>query len=314
MPSLDGPLLKLDRALQQIQALNAEINHFRSRLKANPDPVRVEFDQESLEHVVILNVNEEPPAEWSTWVGEIIHDLRSALDHFVWQLASITAGDPDPSGPLPGWRGNLSFPVIYDPKKGGRFPRDLKEFTSKQSSGNLHNVPPTAISRIFDAQPYVIDPGSPPESRLARLAQLSNIDKHQTLHVVGNFSVPSPEPLVTFAPHNVEITSQWVCPHGPIKPEQVLARLTIRSTGENPHVRVESHFSPDVALQDPSPLTGWDDHLAGALTYLWTGVQGILLGSQDILPPTAGIRPISGVIVDRRLMIEHPQHVQYRFV
>jgi len=313
MPSLDGPLLKLDRALQQIQALNAEINQFRSRVNANPDPVRVEFDLEAREHVVILNVLEEPPAEWSTWVGEIIHNLRSALDHFVWELASVTVGDFDRTDPVPSWRRGLQFPVLYENKKGGRFPRDLREFTSKQSSGNLHSVPPIAISRIFDVQPYMVSPGTPSEDRLSRLAQLSNIDKHQTLHVVGIYSVPSPEPLVTLVPHNVEITNQWVCPHGPIRPEQVLARLTIRPTGENPHVQVMSHFSPDVSLQDPSPLTGWEDHLAGALTYLWTAVQGILLTSQDILAPSTGIRPISGVIVDRRLMIEHPQHVQYRF-
>jgi len=69
---------------------------------------------------------------------------------------------------------------------------------------------------------------------------------------------------------------------------------------------MQPYITPDIAVEDPSPLSGWDDHITGHLMALWATVQSVLLAFQDLLPPTAGPRQPQSVLVDKRLMITSP--------
>ncbi len=173
-------------------------------------------------------------------------------------------------------------------------------------ANRLHNVPEIAKDRIHDIQPYVVNPNNPRDERLARLAALSNIDKHQVLHVLGHYSTPSEAPIITITPTNARITSQWVRPHGSLEADEVLARFTYRADGTNPKVEVQPHIVPDVAMQDPSPLSGWEDHLVGKLMFIWMEVHRVLLDCQDLLPVTGGSRQPTPILMDKRLIIARP--------
>src|SRR6202043_2947882 len=55
-----------------------------------------------------------PPARWGALVGDCVHNLRSTLDHIVWDLSGGTGNAPDDS----------EFPVFIDFLK--FFQRDKK--------------------------------------------------------------------------------------------------------------------------------------------------------------------------------------------
>lgn len=291
MPSLDGPFVKADRALAQIYALNGEINQFRARVYANANPTRLKRDPKTGEYSVLLNPVDDPPAEWSAWIGEIFHDMRSALDHLVWQLASVTAGDVDPTKPLDPWREELQFPILYraKPKK---FEIAIKN--------RLNNVPAVAKDRIRDVQPYVVTPNQPERDRLARLARMSNIDKHQTLHVLTHYITPTQGPIIELEPTDYSITARWDRPAGPVTADEVLMRFSGSAAGPNPKVKVKPHIIPDVAFDELSPMEGTDFL---TIIWLWTGMYEILCSFQDLLPVTGQRRVPPVQVFDKRLMV-----------
>ena len=46
------------------------------------------------EFLYLARVSREPPVRWGVMAGEIVHHLRSALDHLAWQLVLDGGGTP----------------------------------------------------------------------------------------------------------------------------------------------------------------------------------------------------------------------------
>jgi hypothetical protein len=102
---------------------------------------------------------EPPPALASAVVGDIVVNLRSALDHLVWGLAK-----PERRGK------HTKFPIHCRNSE-----KDMKLFKAA-----LAGVPKGAADAIERMQPYH-GPGEPRDRPLAVLAELVNEDKHRSL-------------------------------------------------------------------------------------------------------------------------------------
>jgi hypothetical protein len=149
---LDEALLRASRAEEHLEALDREIAVY---VEAN--------EAASLIKVEGMTVSAiwppEPPPMLSVRVGEIVYNLRAALDYFVYRLAELDAGN-----------------VI----KGTQFPiEDTPEGFKRRTPRFLRGVNETHVAGIERLQPY----HGADWARLLR--DLSNIDKHQALHVVG---------------------------------------------------------------------------------------------------------------------------------
>jgi hypothetical protein len=87
--ALKDLLVKVKRAYQHILDLNREIAKFippeGSAYKIVP-----EDDLQTGERTFYLHILEEMPSEFSALIGDILHNLRSALDHLAWHLVSIS--------------------------------------------------------------------------------------------------------------------------------------------------------------------------------------------------------------------------------
>ena len=103
--SLKSIRLKLSRGNRQLQALERSIDTYWER---NPMQVIGEFNPNFTQHTSRLSIHEHPPLDWSVRLGEAIHNLRSALDHTVSQLALHHLGYHVDSA---------SFPIFSDPRK-----------------------------------------------------------------------------------------------------------------------------------------------------------------------------------------------------
>lgn len=170
-PSLDGPILRARVAHEDIVALQNAID---ARLKIDPPTIRlaqIDYNDPNRHGVHCDKVGASEP-RWGIAIGEILHNLRAALDGIAWQVALKTTDSPDER--------NTMFP-IYD-KDNSANRRSIKR--------NLESVDSKYHSLFQDQQPYKL--GGQSDS-LWLLNELNAIDKHRVIHLTagwfGGFTV-----------------------------------------------------------------------------------------------------------------------------
>lgn len=238
--SLSGVRLKLARALNEIKALDKEVVAFIQTL---PYPYRPAFDFNVDTRIITFSVHIEktPDPMWGVRIGEVIHNLRSALDHIIWELVILTTGRP-PVLPT-----KNQFP-IFESKEGFNV-RGIDQF--------LKCVRQDAVELIRSEQPY--STGENRKSPLWHLHELSNADKHRTICVVGTlihkfeFSMP---PLLEPLERIEELEKMK---SGPIQENTVLYRgKVIGGRLRYPFAKgdVTGNLATNIAFDQSTPTVG----------------------------------------------------------
>ena len=171
--------LRLGRALQHLQSLETEVG---SWIEKRPYRVWTQFDPKSGKNLIWAEVLEQPPAEFGLIIGDCLHNLRSALDNLVYELA------------LAHNRGRVRSNIASD----SGFPlfRDMQDFTEK-GWNMIRGIDPDAQAIVEGLQPYY----GGYSVRLVALNKLSNRDKHRLPHVTlgvpetGSFHTTDPRGL-----------------------------------------------------------------------------------------------------------------------
>lgn len=163
---LRGPEAKLERAIEHLDFLERDCERF---LRSKPYAVTTEFESEAGCFVARLRARKQPPLSTSVRVGELVHNLRSALDHVAWVLA---ASNTDDVAALwePGTRERIMFPVAKTPEafESSR----LMPFISQQAKAALDPLQPHTRGHPYQVARHP----------LAVLHDLWNIDKHRVVH------------------------------------------------------------------------------------------------------------------------------------
>jgi hypothetical protein len=169
MEHFAGARARLYRAQEQTQVLQAEFQEFAAR---SPHAVREIYDAATGRKRAVYLVLEEFPDAWSAVVGEIAYDLRSALDHAVYDLTCIENG-----GPL----GQTGFPIFEDESR-------YDELTTRGEpaigSGvfKIRGVNPYAKAAIRSLQPFEARKAVPfDEPALSLLGELNAVDRQRTV-------------------------------------------------------------------------------------------------------------------------------------
>jgi hypothetical protein len=161
--SLDGPIAKLDRAKTHFQALNKSIGAFK-RSKTH-DFVVTKFDPDTGEKVLSLKILKEPKnPEWGLLLGDMVHNLRSALNHLVWQLVILNDEQP---------RRQNQFPIISTKKEYWEVPANRSESVRDRMLAGISEEHRAFIDLV---QPFNAR-GESNGTSLAVLSWLSNADK-----------------------------------------------------------------------------------------------------------------------------------------
>ncbi len=151
-------IARADIAIGEVRAWLAGLN-----AQFAPGLVQSHFDEATEDFVVTVAGEVEVPLKASILVGEVVHHLRSVLDHLVVALVK-DAGKPVTR--------NHAFPVCSQ--------RTSWEGCLKK--GYLSGVRPEEVKMIQKAQPYHID--NHRDHYLSALQKLDNLDKHQVLVVI----------------------------------------------------------------------------------------------------------------------------------
>jgi hypothetical protein len=152
---LSGVHLKLDRAETHIQMLRDETATF---LKRHPEPLGIRTKKtagrnKSVHYVLYAVIREDPPPELAPIIGDVIHNLRSALEQLAHELS--------------GRKSASQFPIFTDECR-------FKVLAAPMIKG-IKGKERTLIERV---QPYIAT--NPPRADpLAMINELSNLDKHR---------------------------------------------------------------------------------------------------------------------------------------
>lgn len=221
-----GVQAKVERAKEQIMSLHREI------LEPSRSAAAVLSNLEGTTFRVAANPewDEQITLRWSVIVGEIVHDLRSALDHLVWELVSADGGKPDDS----------TFFPVYTRAPDGEF----AAYTQK-ARGPLVGVNKRHVDFIESSQPYQ----GGKAKQLGLLRELSNVDKHR--HMVAA-PVFLGDPIVAVVGGVIEDRQPARTPD-----DEPVFVVHVRPTGrERPQLTVSYEIGPDLAFGQKTSTPG----------------------------------------------------------
>jgi hypothetical protein len=176
MQSLDGPRAKVKRAKTELTALYDDFQRF---FRKNPNIIAVaEFDRRAGNYpIVVKRCPSELPEQWSVMIGEIAHDLRSALDLLAWQLAPLNTTEPYD------W---TAFPIYLIGRTNRRDRKNniIPQFWNRRHGLRLlKSIHRRYWARIEGFQPYKRG-NRGRHSLLYLLRELNNTDKHRLIPIL----------------------------------------------------------------------------------------------------------------------------------
>jgi hypothetical protein len=241
--------MKVDCASRKLASLNREVGAVFASVQPHPYAIFEKHSADRRHHTFRLypRWEREVGLRWGVTLGEVVHDLRSALDHLVWQLVRLNAQIADHMH---------SFPIyLAEPAQGF-----LRSTTWKRGDrhGPLRRVSRDAIRVIEGCQPY----NGGDCILLHILNDLWNIDKHR--HLLPVLALTD-EPAIHL--RNAELVEMWT--ERSDEDGANIVHVTVDPTGSDPHVDVQPGLPRDVAFGDGTAAI---DQLLDTARYIITGV------------------------------------------
>ena len=236
--NLDGIFEKFERADEHIKNLNDEIaafieDNYQIVSKPDADPSTS----------IISIVGPDPPLRFPVIVGEIVHQLRSSLDHVIWQLVLA-------NGKLP--NRNHQFPICDSSEK----------FEKARKRRNIRGITPAAASLIEESQPYwQIRRGQRlASSKLRILREVNDTDKHRLMMIVVAQTGGEGATRLTIGSgaegdkSPINIVGLGPPPKGPLQPtSEGAAFLTMQFEEPQPDVEVTGTVPIQIVFGDCGP-------------------------------------------------------------
>jgi hypothetical protein len=157
----DGINEKLKRSSENIRYIESEVTRF---FEESDYPVFPQDDKKLILEAIEYHRQREIPPRFSVLIGEVVHHLRSCLDHIAWHFSTLEYRRDH-------FR-RIEFPVLEAP------PGDKD--TLKRYEGKIKGITISEARRAIEAlQPY--NAPDPVDSPLLILHNMDIWDKHREL-------------------------------------------------------------------------------------------------------------------------------------
>lgn len=212
---------KLKRGVEHVQTLCAEADAFEDGKAYLFESERELRSAHEAEYRCFAAQRREMPTHWPLLAGEAIQNLRSALDHLIYEKS--------------GNNRRTQFPIFTDAC-------EFQVLASRKMKG----VPETVRAKIEEVQPYRHMPDEPAYHPLAQLSSLSNLDKHRVLTTF----VSSVTNEGVGLPHGAELTWEDFATNKRLGAGKAqISTFVVRTEGEVKDVKVEPMFSYEVRIE-----------------------------------------------------------------
>jgi hypothetical protein len=158
MNRVDLIRLKTKRANKHIAELQTAILAFKA---TDPHEVSAKRDPQTRKLIYYVHKADPVPDDIALIAGDVLQNLRSAVDHLAYQLVLAAGNTPDTS---------TSFPIFDTPDK-----------YKSGVQGKVKGMAETAVKAIDIVEPYQGGKGE----ILWRIHRLNNIDKHRLIFTCG---------------------------------------------------------------------------------------------------------------------------------
>ncbi len=235
--------LKVNRAYKHFTDAVTAATEF---IQGEPCQIIPDTESEPGKLRVWIKLSEELPDHIALAAGDAVHNMRSALDHIVYEISSRRESAPE-------W---TAFPILSH--KGNWEKRDKKGALQRTCGKYAVRLLPDAVQAFIESlQPYQefsdADAFLPSRERLAQLHSMDIDDKHKNL----NLAVIDLENLAV-GHDGAAILPDWeyVHPGGPLKLNTPELLFQFGSRGQvdmKPIVTLGVAFSEGLAPNEPVP-------------------------------------------------------------
>jgi len=153
---------RLDRAEEQAKSFGESWARY---LDDHPHSLE-HVDEEDGTRTVRLHRHQPLPVVLSILLGEMLYELRAALDNCLYAVAALVSGENPPPN-----AGRLEWPIRSTPAEW------------KAQSGRYRALPTAIVTALEAIQPYQAE--YPDWNSLAILHELARIDRHRSMHGLG---------------------------------------------------------------------------------------------------------------------------------
>lgn len=228
----EGADAKVSRAHEHLETLQGEMVSFFGGYEY---AIGSEFDPETSEiRLYASGYTGAPLLRWGVHVGDCLHNLRSALDHVVWQFALDKLGRE----PTDHEARRIQFPIEETPK-------GFKNAWVKPYVAKAH------WEWLKEWQPYHRGDRAA-HHKLAVLARLNNIDKHRVIHAAAlvpegfEFEFGEATDVASYGALEIFFGE-------PLEKDKSIGRfINVIPSGPHPYIQAEGPFQFGVLLDDPT--------------------------------------------------------------
>lgn len=240
-PSLEGCFLKLARAKEQRDELKRELGPALDTVHVSVLTETL-YDVSAQQFAVKVVYAPELPPRLSVIAGDVVHNLRSALDYVAFQAVWKNKGKP--------WR-RSQFPLVSGPT-----------CFSKGDLVLLRKIGPTFAAIVKRNQPFedindYVSEGLAADLKEAMLArrdnsalevlrELSNLDKHRLL--LPRWARGANIAVVPTKTLDCDPVPSWYSDEGSLERGTVIAVFNAHPSGPRPQMEVDFNFTPSAGI------------------------------------------------------------------
>lgn len=254
---------RIARAQMHREAFVREWNAF---LDDDPYDANVKVEPDGTGSIWITSRYDPLPSIFALELGEMLYQLRAALDGAVYACAIRDTG----KNPPPGDR-KLEFPVCETPEQFKAVGYKIEALSSSRR---------TIIETV---QPY----NAPPDLKLEFailslhralriLNQWARVDRHRSLHVVGSW-VSRADPMLSVPPE-VDVDFLGVTPDGLLEGSHEVASFNLRGFKPGMRVKANPNLMIEVSVADGPEPCAENDTLSARINAMMILVNTVVGG------------------------------------
>jgi hypothetical protein len=234
LANLDGVREKIRRANEHFAKFNESVRQWGTS-ENKTDPFSIHNDRERKTLIVAHKEVSANNPDWPLLAGDIVHNLRSSLDHLVCQLAILNGNDISCCN-------RTYFPVCICTSDFGKARKFIEPLIVAEAFTEIENLQPYKAA----AQTGL----NPKHNTLWIINDLDIIDKHRLMVVVGKYfrSVDLSYAFNDAHPINAPVEGTWK----PLKAGAEIGRIdySAQPHGPNDKVRVQGTTQAQVFITE----------------------------------------------------------------